>query len=127
MKVLLIAIILFPTLAFGQIEQELLSDLNAARQKKHRKPLTYDVRYQAQTDSWGKHISKALCHDRKTHYYGETIGQFLVPELIIEQFLSSPRHKEILMDKDAERICISVYTTERDQTILYNCVIRTYR
>lgn len=148
MKTLIFLLLLAPAASLAQnferIEADLMAQINERRAEKRRKPLTYEIKHQEATDKWAIKIStdpingRSTQHSSSVHWEGEVIGNFLVPELIIEQFFDSEGHRAALMNKEAVRVTISVYLTPAKEFVdkkgwtvsqppLYNVVIRTYR
>lgn len=93
------------------IQDQILSEINALRKKALKRPLTYNVKYQADCDRWAKHITKSLNHNNKDYFKGEIISEILVSEdLIIPMFMKSASHKAVLMDRKVKSICLAVYS-----------------
>ena len=122
---------------FLPLQDQLLTEINARRAKRLAKPLAYEAKFQFACDAWAKYLVTSYVHNYTEARLGEVISIDSNPDDIISGFFDSPKHKDILLDRQAKRVCISVYkmpeskrTNKKGEDVfilpLHYVVIRTY-
>ena len=105
------------------LQDQLLAEVNEYRKKNNRKPVVYNPKYQNECDEWSMFIVRNYRHNRGSQFDGEAISVKADTDYIISSFMESPGHRDILLEKKATSICLSVYSMPADTIKMKNSVV----